>query len=354
MKIRSFFCMASNCHFRVLAISALVLAGGLSNAAWAVDPMCDATTGASHRIMGITTTTTSATIAWREGHTNGDRYYCIGTTTADKCAKAQSRAGGLKNEVFSGLTANTLYKYRAYGVWGGNKSIVTGTFTTNGTGCWMVTTAEIKGVATTEAKVPLENVEVKVVHNNTKAVVGMDTTDEKGNFSILVKDEANLTTSFSYPPFTSPGSQSNWIQIQTTKTLSNLVFKGAYQVGGTILSANGKDSLPGVTVKVTNASDGALLQTRTTNAKGHFNFGLKPGNYLVAASYNGINSTPIPLNVSKDAEMPVISIAATVGVYRNKLIKTKRNPSAKSLEYRANGAVINTPSTFKVDAFQRN
>ena len=329
----------------------LVLVGGLTNLAFAQTPPCDATTGATARVMGITTTTTGATISWREGHTNGGRFWCFGTDSAKTCKAAQLRTGGAKNEVVADLIPNTVYKYRCYGVWGtGQKSIVSGTFKTDGGACIMPQDAVMSGVVLSAAKTPLEFVEVKAYNPKLtpKLLVGIDTTDAMGKYSISVSAEANYELNYSYSPFIAPAVATKWVMIQLPNVFPEKLMTGAFQIGGTILGgAAGKDSIMGATITVAQKTGGAVVGARKTDAKGHFNIGLVAGNYEVAASYGGVTVSQIPLTVSADAQMPAIKLNGTVGLKSRVDKKIKKDLGFNSPSYRINGAQVKTHKNFE-------
>ncbi|HKP95305.1 MAG TPA: carboxypeptidase regulatory-like domain-containing protein [Fibrobacteria bacterium] len=342
-----------------LLLGALILLAEVSASTFtesSIQASCDATTGASAKILGISTTTSSATISWSEGEHNGERWFCYGETKPDKCAKVQTRASGSKNEVVTGLKAQTKYVFKMYGVWKGKqKSAVTGSFVTDGSTCGspVITVVELDGVALTAGGDSLENAIVTLVRKSDNKLMGTDTTDRSGGF-LFEADPGTYLMNFAYPPFTPPTTATVTVIAKKPQTLPDKIFKDAFQIGGTVLGASGSDSLMGATVTFTKKADNSPAGTRISDDEGHFNIGLKAGDYLVVASYQGINlQPPVSITVSKDMEIADLKIPGTISLRPR--VPGWGPPSGKipGVEvYRANGVRAQSNSPDGIEVFR--
>ena len=72
-----------------------------------------------------------------------------------------------------------------------------------------------------------------------------------------------------------------------------------YSISGKVTDSNGT-TLNGITVQLID-STGKVIATTSTNDKGNYQFdGLKPGNYKVEVTYNGLNESGSGVIVDKD------------------------------------------------------
>jgi hypothetical protein len=332
-----------------LGLAALFAGGGLGalHAAEAA-VACDATTGASCKVVGVRTTKTSATVSWTEGRHNGQRYFCYGIGTASKCAQVTSRASGVKNQVTAGLTPNTVYAYKFYGTYyGGQLSIVKGTFKTDSSSCGttVVTTVEVNGTVLTSTRDSLENVVATITRKSDGMVMDKDTSDRSGGYHFEV-DPGTYTVALSYPPFTAPAPYTATVVISKPLTIPDQVMTGAFQVGARMVAVVTGDSLPDVTVTVRRKSDNSVVGTRVTDFRGHFSFGLTAGDYLLDATYQGkAMASSLAFTVSKSGEMPDILMAYADAIRLPGAARPRWNGFAPPRIVDAKGARITRPAS---------
>ena len=297
----------------------LLAAGGLS--AWATSlataAACDATTGASCVVVGVKTTTTSATLSWTEKRHSSSRTFCYGIGTPSKCAEVSSRASGVKNQVVTGLTANTKYAYKFYGTYrGAVKSTITGTFVTDGSGCGtsLITTVELDGNVLSASGDSLESVVVVATNKTSGAVVARDTTDRSGYFNFAL-DPGTYLIACTLPPFTSPTPYSATVVASKPLTIPDQILKDAFLIGGTVVNSGSPTPLEGATVTVTRKSDKSQVAVRLTDSEGHFSVGLTAGDYQIDATFGGKAMVPaLSLTVTKSVELPNLTISAVSGI----------------------------------------
>ncbi len=319
----------------------------LSRAAEAAS--CDATTGASCKVVGVKTTLAGATLSWTEGRHNGSRTFCYGIGTPGKCSGVSSRASGVKNQVVTGLAPNTKYAYKFYGTWGGRtKSVVTGSFVTDNSACGtsVITVVEVNGVVLTTDGDSLENVIATISKQNGGQIMGKDTSDASGGYRFQV-DPGTYSVSLSYPPFTAPAPFTATVITSKPLDLPDQTMKDAFQIGGTVVSEGAGDSLMGVTVTVLKKSDNSTAGTRMTAADGHFSIGLKPGDYLVNAAYLGKNlPSPIAITVTKSMRMSNIAMPVTTGILR------RPGPEAFGAGSKGGSRAVDAKGTFRNGIYQ--
>ncbi len=331
-------------------LGAAVLAGfsasGLdasSNAAFAgayAAAACDATTGASCKVVGVKTTLSSATLTWTEKHRNGTRNFCYGIGSPSKCAKVTSRARGTKEQVVNGLNANTKYSYKFFGIWKGKtKSVVTGTFTTNSSACGtsVISVVEVGGVVLSVSGDSLENALVTLTRKSDNQAIAVDTTDLSGGYFFEV-DPGTYEITVSHPPFTSPAPYTATVIAKKPLDVPDFVLSGAFQIGGTLVSENMLDSLSGATITAVNAAEPSETYTRITDDEGHFTFGMKQGEYMLTATYNGKSmASPLRISVTRSMELPPFSLAYVAAVRGREGRLFGSTNSLKQKQYDAKG-----------------
>jgi len=298
----------------LVGVSTWSLAFAASDAA-----SCDVTTGATCKVLGIKTTTTSATLTWTENEHGSQRYFCYGIGNPSQCALVQSRARGSKDQVVSGLTPQTKYAFKFYGIHGGTRqlSIVTGSFTTVDAGVCgssVVTTVEVDGNALSSSGDSLMYVVVKMTRQSDGTVVGTDTTNASGTFHFSVAP-GTYTVTLTDPPFTAPAAYTATVVINKTLTLPDRIFTGAFAVSGTVVSQGNVDSLQGATVTLKSKTDATQTFTHITDSNGFFSIGAKAGDYTLSVTYNGQTMpTPISVSVSASTKLPNVVFSSTIGI----------------------------------------
>jgi hypothetical protein len=277
---------------------------------------CDATTGASLSVTGLATTLSNATVSWTEKRHNGDRYFCYGETGPSTCAKTSTRNSGVNTQVVSGLKANTKYSFKFYGVYkGSTKSVVTGTFVTDGSGCGtaFVTTVEVQGTLLSASGDSLENAIVKFTNATTNTVAAQDTSDLSGGYFAKLQP-GSYKVDISLPPFTAPATINITVIYGKPLTMNNITLSGAFQIGATVTASVKKDTLVGAKVSLTPKAGGTAL-TRSTDTEGHFTFPVKAGDYLINVTYTGkAMPAPLAVSVTKSMEMPDVVLAGGTGL----------------------------------------
>lgn len=307
---------------------AVVVAAGISAFGFAIESAsalaCDVTSGASCKVLGIKTTSTSATISWTEKEHGSSRYFCYGIGSPSNCAKVTSRAKGSKDQVVSGLTPQTKYAFKFYGVHSGKTlSVVNGSFTTiEGFVCGssVITTVEVDGIALNEGRDSVENVIAQIARKTDGIIVDKDTTNTSGTFHFNVPPGTYIVT-LSAPPYTPPAPYTATVIINKPLTIPDRIFMGAFNVTGTVVTPGNLDSIAGATVTLNGISDPTVSFARVTDINGHFSFGAKPGNYSVNVKFNGRSlSAPVAISVSGNLKIPNLVIDVTTGL--RDLLKT--------------------------------
>jgi hypothetical protein len=316
---------------------------------------CDATTGATCKVTGVKTTLTQATISWTEQRHNYSRTFCYGIGSPTKCAEVSSRASGVKNQVVTGLTARTKYAYKFYGTYHSSiRSVVTGTFTTDSTGCGtsLITVVEVDGVALSASGDSLENVIAVISKQTGGQVMDRDTSDRSGGFHFEV-DPGTYVITLSYPPFTAPAPYTATVITSKPLTIPDQIFKDAFQLGGTVVASGNGDSLMGATVTVLRKADNSVAATRVTDQDGHFSAGLKPGDYLINATYLGhVMDPPLAVTVTKSMELPNLLMPLSSG------LRTESGPArdapwdAPGADYDAKGARLPKRAAPAIEKFR--
>ena len=323
--------------FGILAVIGLFI----YNPAPALTP-CDATTGASVKVKSITTTLNSAAINYTEGRTNGTRNIQFGIGTLGTIHKVQTRNKSVHPETMTGLTANTKYMYRFSAVWGGNqnKSVVTGTFTTDGTACGELveTTGKVDGYVFNQLGDTLQNVAVAIESGNQK--IAFDTTDEKGYYTIDVKPGSNYKLSCTYAPYTSPAMATvPTVVLSKTYRIPNQVMTGAFQLSGTVRLTTGGAGVDSAIVTITHKTDASKNKTLRTDETGQFELGMLAGDYTIMAALGG-KTLPLALSIpitTKSIKLPdlILSSASSIKLFP----KHGKFTRAANPGYNANGSL---------------
>lgn len=328
-----------------LSAGALAMGGltfGGSALDMAAEANCDATTGASVVVQGISTTLSGATVSWTERRHNGDRFFCYGEGAPGICSKTSTRVSGTNKQIVSGLKANTKYAYKFHATYKGktNLQVVNGSFITNGTGCGssLVTAFDVQGTVLSGTGDSVQNVIVKITNSSGGALMAQDTTDRSGGLFARLP-AGTYQVALSLPPFTSPPPKAFTVIFGKPLDLGDFTLTGAFQIGGTVINMPKRDTLPGATVTLTGKSGDPIL-TRTTDLEGHFTFPVKAGDYSLNVSYNGKSlAAPISLTVSKSGELPdVVFSAPILGIRSSGPEKLPSRPEHGIRSYKANGA----------------
>jgi hypothetical protein len=316
-----------------LGVAALVGAATWSLAFAASDAAsCDVTTGATCKVLGIKTTTTSATLTWTEKEHGSSRYFCYGIGSPSKCALVQSRARNSKDQVVTGLSPQTKYAFKFYGTHGGTRqlSIVTGSFTTvdNGVcGSSVITTVEVDGNALSSSGDSLMNVIAQIARQSDGAVVDKDTTNASGTFHFTVAP-GTYNVTVSYPPFTAPAPYTAVVIANKPLTLPDRIFTGAFTVSGTVVTPGNADSIQGAMVTMASKTNPSQTSNCMTDNNGYFSLGAKAGDYMVSVSYNGQSlPAPVSTNVTTSIKLPNLVIGGSIGIRPGVGLKTP-NPWA--------------------------
>jgi len=303
-----------------LGVAALVGALTWSIAFAASDAAsCDVTTGATCKVLGIKTTTTSATLTWTESEHGSSRYFCYGIGSPSKCALVQSRARGSKDQVVQGLTPQTKYAFKFYGTHGGTRplSIVTGSFTTvDGGVCGssVITTVEVEGNVLSSTGDSLMNVVAQIARKSDGTVVGKDTTNASGTLHFSVAPGTYLVT-VSDPPFTAPAPYTATVIANKPLTLPDLIFTVAFAVSGTVVTSGNADSVQGAMVTLASKANPSQTSSCLTDNNGYFSLGAKSGDYTISVSYNGLSlPAPVSVNVSGSTKLPDLVLPGAIGI----------------------------------------
>ncbi len=300
-------------HFAILVL-------GLNSQTFSAGT-CDATSGASMKVVGIRAALTEATISWTEGKHNGDRYFCYGIGTPGKCALVQSRANNTKSQVTKGLTPNSTYSYKFYGTYKSTsqKSVVTGTFKTDtgwACGATVALTQDVTGVILADGKDSLENATVTIFRKSDNSNMGSDLTDGSGQFYLtVVPGDYYLTVT--YPPFTPSAQIPIAVVLGKSLRVADINMTGAFLLGGTVTYTGGIAPILAAKVDIYKSVGKVWLTGRTTDEFGHFSVAVPAGSYLVEASLNGKFAPTITQNVTASIELPnMIVPVATTGITR--------------------------------------
>jgi Carboxypeptidase regulatory-like domain len=299
---------------------------------------CDVISQATVKVLEIKTTTTQATIKWKEAHTNDSRYFCYGTTPQSSSCNTKVPDRSSHTTIMSGLTPNTKYYYIFYGVGHGKKTTTTGSVIADGSQC--ITSNSnlvlVKG-AVLSATDSLEGVAIAVSKTAGGTVVARDTTSSAGQYSFAL-DPGNYFVSMTYPPYTSIAALPITIKSGTPLVVPTQKLSGAFQVAGTLIGV-AKDTVAGATVTVVNTMDPTQTYTRTTDDEGYYSFGLKPGTYKLNAQ-SGAYKIPSPVTVSivdKDLRLETFTLSTPVAL----------RPSLKNSGSRLGST--NHASTYKIN-----
>ncbi|MEO6096938.1 MAG: carboxypeptidase regulatory-like domain-containing protein [Fibrobacteria bacterium] len=280
---------------------------------------CDVTTGASCKVLGIKTTSTSATLTWTEKEHGSKRYFCYGIGSPSKCALVQSRARNSKDQVVEGLTPQTKYAFKFYGIHGGNRqlSITTGSFTTvegGVCGSSVITTVEVDGNALASAGDSVMNAVAQITRQSDGAVVDKDTTNASGTFHFTVAP-GTYTVTLSAPPFTAPPPYTAVVIANKPLTIPDRIFTGAFAVSGTVVSQGNLDSIEGAMVTLAAKTNPSQKSTCRTDNNGYFSLGATAGEYMISVLYNGVSlPAPVPITVSASAKLPNLVLAGSIGI----------------------------------------
>ena len=315
-------------HLGMAALS-LIVAMGFFSYKSASAASCDVISEASVKILQIQTTTTSATINWKEAHGNDNRYFCYGTTPQTNSCRTKVENRSSHITIMSGLTPSTKYYYIFYGVGHGKTTTTTGSLFTDGSTCVTANSnqAPVNGVVLDQSNDSLEGVVVSVSKTSGGTALAKDTTSTSGLYNFTL-DAGVYFLSFVYPPFTSPSPLSIDVKAKTALTAQTQKLSGAYQVGGTIIGTK-NDSIVGATVTITSITDPTQTSIRKTDGDGHYNFGLKPGAYTLNATNGTVKlSSPKSITVvDKAIHVEALTMATTValrrGIASTKLSKDK-------------------------------
>lgn len=339
--------------FGLLAGGVLLAYGVLYAAS---DAACDATTGATVRVSGITTTTSGATIAWSEGEHGSQRYFCLGTSpNPTSCALVQSRAGGTKLQTVTGLNASTKYYYQFYGIHGGttHKSIVNGSFVTDGSSCGTLINSlvEVNGYVLTTGGDSLAKAKVTITGATTLTSI----TTPSGAYHFQVSP-GTYTLSVALAPFTPPTPYRASVVANKPLAVPDLIMTGAYQIAGAVVSfSNPKDSLIGAIVVLKNGA--SVIATDTTDANGLYSFVAVSGTFSVGVTYNDPSTgsvwslsgaSPTLTVAGSDVKVPILTVGATTGISHTPWYLQTTPGLVPGLRYDGNGIRVGDRSSHKV------
>jgi Carboxypeptidase regulatory-like domain len=307
---------------------------------------CDIISAVSTKIYKIATTTTSASITWNDGHTNGDRYFCYGITPPKTCPVPAASRKTTRVEVMNNLIPQTKYYYRFYGTWGSKTSNTIGAFITDASTCNEPTQNLIVGQVGDGNGNPLEHVIITLSKTAGGEAVEIDTSLSTGGYTIRIVTPGSYFLNYSYSTFPAPAPEAITLEA-SNKWPGMKRLAGFYQVGGTVVVPP-KDSVKGAIVTLVSTTNPSITYTTETDFDGHYNFPAKPGSYTLTASYMGSKlPSPLPVTIATSSvKVAPMVLSGTTGTIQKAKLNTKgiANSIVGLKKYRIDGVRLEKKS----------